>query len=204
MRSVWPAVHEYLVQHGVLRGGFDQPSHVVRVRVRFLSGDESRAHADARRANLEQLGGSSCGTDPTRGENRDINAGESLGKDIIETLPAAHVATGLDALSHDEVAPDLDRRTRLGRGSDLPPDDRVVGTRKSHELLIRVAVEELNNLDRGTGGLDSLRNDKRDKKTNSDRLIGSRSRVVNQLLHLGRGGGVRDHPQAAGFGDSRG
>jgi hypothetical protein len=168
-----------------------------------LGGDESRAHADARRASLEQLGNSSCRTDPARGEDRDIDAGESLGEDIIETLPAAHVSPRLGALSHDVVAPDLDRRTRLGRGSGLPPDDRVLGTRNSHELLIRVAVEEFNDLDRGTGGFDSLRNDKRDQKADSDRLMGSRSRVVNELLHLRSGGRVRDYPQAANLRDSR-
>jgi hypothetical protein len=86
-----------------------------------LGGHESRAHADAPRASLEQLGSSSCRTDPARGEDRNIDAGEGLGEDIVQTLPASHVSPRLDALSHDVVAPDLDRGTRLGRGSGLPP-----------------------------------------------------------------------------------
>ena len=149
------------------------------MRIRFFSRHKARAHTNTRRASPEQLGASIGGTHPARGEDRNIDAGESLGKDIIEALPAAHVSPRLGALSHDVVAPDLDRGTRLGRGSGLPPDDRVIRTRNSHEFLIRVAVEEFNDLDRGTGGFDSLSNDERDQKADSDRLIGSRSRVVN-------------------------
>ena len=66
---------------------------------------------NARRPSLEQLDDSICATDPARGEDRDIDAGESFGEDVIEKLCAAHVAASLDALSHDVVAPDLGRLT---------------------------------------------------------------------------------------------
>jgi hypothetical protein len=86
----------------------------------------------------------------------------SLGEDVIERLLATHMATGLQALRNDVVAPDLLRRTSLSRRTGLPPGNRAIGPREPHELLIGDTVKELHDLDQRSRRFDCLRNDERD------------------------------------------
>ncbi len=194
---------------GVCLGGRDQTLLVVRMRLRFLTGDKAGANPHAVGTQRQGCGQSTAVNNATcRDHWHGCHSLDYGGQERYEPYLAANMAAGFDTLGHDDIhasrggttgflgAPDLEHDHDPGGMTPLHKRRRVRPEERDHRNLffdanLKLALEA----GRGRHGLDQI---------DAERMLGQRPSFLNLIPdEIGRHPNHPQHPETTSVGHRR-